>query len=139
MMFSHSRETAPRLLVALSVVPIADHPNGRDGFLWIRGKDNPPVSVADYDLSPAGQTSPQWKAGVLPNLLESEEFLQEEGKVTALGVAGEIVDRLVDELDADRHLVRKIVELISGIAQALKNLVEGVPRRTRSEHAGGSQ
>lgn len=84
----HGRETSrvglgpvPRsdpalgVLVALSIIPVADHPDRRDRLIRVDGEDDPPAPVTDYDLAPASEASAKGEAGVLPDLLQPEQLL----------------------------------------------------------------
>ena len=55
-----------------SIVVVADHPHRRDGLLRVGGEDEPPIPVADYDLSPIGETPSEGQAGVLTNFLQPD-------------------------------------------------------------------
>ncbi len=94
-----------RLSVALGVFAVADHPDGRNLLLSVGREDNAPVTVADHDLAPTGETASQRDARILPGFLDAYQLLEKEGEPAALRVPLEVDDCLMDELDTNRNLL----------------------------------
>jgi hypothetical protein len=116
-------EAPERFVVAGAVAAVADHPDGRDALLGVHREDDPLVAVAHDDLAEVDELTAERTSGLLAELFEAHELGQERHQVAAVGVARQIVDRLVDQLDADGHLLVQLAELLPGVAKAMEDVV----------------
>jgi hypothetical protein len=114
-----------RLRVTFGVGPVPDDPDGSDGLLGIYGEDDASVPITHHDLPPYGKGSAQRVAGVFACLLKSEQLLEEERQVTTFGVTLQVLDGLVDQLDADGHgLPIDLAQIVPRVTEPSEDIVQ---------------
>src|SRR5262249_41468688 len=86
-------------------------------------KNDTPVAVPNYDFAPPSQAPAKWNAGFFAYFFQPHKLGKEPWEYIRVLVSGKILNGLVNQLDAYRHL-GKLVQLITGETELSKHIIE---------------